>query len=345
VIKVKLNNPASGRNEPTFRPLLFARHLFHEMGIEFVINDTSYDFEFIGLEEYYDMSLPLSDSIDKGLEYLSNITGDYFLFDGFDSTSLMGSYEVFSQSNAKYLFKHQLLKSKDDYKNTSSYGKWWFGEGSELDVSYDIPDHDWSRIKLTGYNLGYLLPDYHNHYPIYTDKSYDICAIYQGHHPPVPMNCVTAPGNQYTTHRTKAWDILNRVGDKYSVLADKLPKPEYLDKLRKSKIAISPYGMGEVCFRDFELMQYGVLMVKPDMSNINTAPGIYINNETYIPCKPDWSDLQEIVEDILGNYQNYSYIIENFRTQFKQKYTLENLCIYWYNIFKNLNDITTYDCT
>ena len=55
------------------------------------------------------MSLPLQESIDKGLENLSKKSGDYFLFHGGDSTSIMGAYEVFVESNAKYLFKKQLL--------------------------------------------------------------------------------------------------------------------------------------------------------------------------------------------------------------------------------------------
>ena len=38
------------------------------------------------------------------LNTCDKITGDYFLFDGSDSSSLMGAYEVFEQSNAKYLF-------------------------------------------------------------------------------------------------------------------------------------------------------------------------------------------------------------------------------------------------
>ena len=33
-----------------------------------------------------------------------------------------------------------------------AYGKWWFGTGSGLDVSYDISDDLWSRIKLSGLN-------------------------------------------------------------------------------------------------------------------------------------------------------------------------------------------------
>ena len=52
-------------------------------------------------------SIDLNVSIDYGLESCKDISGDYFLFDGSDFTSLIGSYEVFEQSDAKFLFKNQ----------------------------------------------------------------------------------------------------------------------------------------------------------------------------------------------------------------------------------------------
>ena len=38
------------------------------------------------------------------LENISKITGDYFLFEGSDSTSLMGGYEVFNKSVSSLCF-------------------------------------------------------------------------------------------------------------------------------------------------------------------------------------------------------------------------------------------------
>ena len=288
------------------------------------------------------MQLSLKDSTEWGLENIEKISegGDYFLFDGFDSTSLLGSYEVFEKSNAIYLFKNQLLKNKDDYLKKTAFGKWWFGSGSDLDISYDISDGMWSRIKLSGFNLGYLLQHYHKHYEICNDKIHDICAIYKAEHDPVPFNQVTAPGIYYTKNRKSAWNILERYKDKYSVFLDKLPYQEYINKLWESKLALSPFGMGEICFRDFELMQFGTLMVKPNMDMVNTYPNPYIKDETYISVEPDWSDLTEKIEKVLGNYNKYSYIINNFRNKFKELYTPENFCLYWYNIFTNMKNIT-----
>ena len=46
------------------------------------------------MSDFWDMSLTLKDSVDWGLSNIETLSegGDYFLFDGSDSTSLMGAY-------------------------------------------------------------------------------------------------------------------------------------------------------------------------------------------------------------------------------------------------------------
>ena len=38
-----------------------------------------------------------------------------------------------------------------------------------------------------------------------------------------------------------------------------------------------------------------------------------IEDETYIPCKYDWSDLEEKVDYILGNFNELKYIVDIFK--------------------------------
>ena len=42
--------------------------------------------------------------------------------------------------------------------------------------------------------------------------------------------------------------------------------------MRHSRICISPFGYGEICWRDFEAILCGCLVVKPDMSHVETNP-------------------------------------------------------------------------
>ena len=119
MIKIKICNPIKDRNEVIFRPFSFIQNHLRDYSIE-LTNSDDFDFLFIGMSDFWDMSLTLEDSVDWGLNNIESLTqgGDYFLFDGFDSTSLLGSYEVFEKSKAIYLFKNQLLKNKKDYKGT-----------------------------------------------------------------------------------------------------------------------------------------------------------------------------------------------------------------------------------
>ena len=61
---------------------------------------------------------------------------------------------------------------------------------------------------------------------------------------------------------------------------------------------------------------------------------------TYISCKHDFSDLQEKINIILGNYEKFSYIIDNMRRRLIDKMNPDNVALHLYNIFKNLDNIT-----
>jgi hypothetical protein len=75
------------------------------------------------------------------------------------------------------------------------------------------------------------------------------------------------------------------------------------------------------------------------MNMVRTKPNIYVEDESYISVNLDWSNLKEKTDKVLGNFKKYSYIVNNFRERFQKEYTLEKLCLHWYNIFKNLDNI------
>ena len=334
MIKIKILNPTKDRNEPTFRPLFFVKNMLRDYSIDITDSD-DFDYLFVGMYDFIYKDKPLSESIDIGIENLSKISGDYFLFDGSDSTSLMGAYEVFKESNAIYLFKNQLL-GREDYKISMAFNKWFFGDGSELDLAYDISDNVWNRIKLNGWNLGYLLPQYRNFQPVLRKKDLDVCAIYQASHDYGEDHGVRNDV-YYTNHRKGAWDQLD---SKYKAKKDKLPYQEYISTLYNSKVAISPFGMGEVCFRDFECMQFGTIIIKPSMDKINTVPNIYFDNDTYISVNHDWSNLNEKIDYVLSNFDELNERINiNIRSKFLENYNYKNLCMWWYNIFSDLSNI------
>jgi len=70
-------------------------------------------------------------------------------------------------------------------------------------------------------------------------------------------------------------------------------REEYYREMIDSKICLSPFGFGEICWRDFEAVICGCLLVKPDMSHIETQPNIFRPFETYVPLRWDYSDVHE----------------------------------------------------
>lgn len=99
----------------------------------------------------------------------------------------------------------------------------------------------------------------------------------------------------YQSMRGQAVDIIDSL-DQYSVLSrNGIKQRQYMRELRASRLCFSPFGYGEVCWRDYEAILSGALLIKPDMSHIETAPDIFRANETYIPVAWDFSDLAEVM--------------------------------------------------
>ena len=115
MIKVKLLDYHIHRNETTFRYYWVNREIFKQVGIEFTLDSSDYDYAFVGQASIIDKKLSLEESNNKGLKFLSKITGDYFIIDGQDSTSLMGTIDVFRESNALLFLKTVYLNNFDLY--------------------------------------------------------------------------------------------------------------------------------------------------------------------------------------------------------------------------------------
>jgi tetrahydromethanopterin S-methyltransferase subunit G len=101
--------------------------------------------------------------------------------------------------------------------------------------------------------------------------------------------------------------------------------------------------MGELCFRDLESMVFGTIIIKPSHKKVDTIPNIMVDDETYIPCKYDWSDLDEKIDYVLSNFDELNERINtNIRNLFFNNCTDEKLCLYYYNLFSNYTDIEHY---
>lgn len=339
MLRVLLDQPKRGRNRAAYQYFVKYKQLFKLLGIEFV-EQGSHDFVFMGDDSYVDRKLSLEDSIDYGINAVNSHNKPVFLFDSSDSTSIMGSYEVFTATNARYLFKNQMA-SREQYAKPSPFNKWfWNDEKAESNKGYNIPDHEWYKIRLTNWNLGFHNPNNDQFIDGSPTKDVDIFAVMQYEH---DENYDWGWRNDllYTNHRYSSFEHLAVPEfEKYVIEMGTRPQEEYFDLLGRSKVGISPFGMGELCFRDFEFMRFGVPMIKPDMSGIRTEPDFYMENITYIPCKHDWSDLRDVVEMVLSDYDRYKKVAENARLRFRRRYLHSLYTEQWHKLFKNEPGVT-----
>jgi Glycosyl transferases group 1 len=79
----------------------------------------------------------------------------------------------------------------------------------------------------------------------------------------------------------------------------KVSRSRFLSELRDSVACFSPFGYGEVCWRDYEAVLCGAVLIKQDMSHVETYPDIFVAGETYLPVAWDFSDLPEVVDRAL----------------------------------------------
>jgi hypothetical protein len=106
----------------------------------------------------------------------------------------------------------------------------------------------------------------------------------------------------YTAMRQEALAAASALADIVRLSPSRLTGyRSYMEELRRSRFCFSPFGYGEICWRDYEAILSGAVLVKPDMSHIECVPDIYRAGETYISVRWDMADLREKMEGALAD--------------------------------------------
>jgi len=335
MIKIKLVELNKHRNETTFRPFLFAQDYLREIGIEFTDGD-SYDYAWVGQASIIDKKKSFKESVEQGVEFLNDISGDYMIVDGQDATTLIGTIDVFRESKAKLFLKNSYLKDFDLYKKGWANGRMYWGKGD-----YSVPDIDEMKpkMRLTGCNwLHTIQPKWID---FTQEKTFDVSCMFGYPTKEKVYEHDLCQTDYYDPHRKV---LLETLGDKYKIAGlingERVSQEEYYNKMFSSKIIMAPLGYGEMAPRDIESAMFGSVLMKPDLSYIDTKPFIFEDNETYIAVNYDWSNLEEKIDYVLSNYKEVRQkLVWNMRNRYKDEYEYSKIALHLYDVFKNLEEV------
>lgn len=97
-----------------------------------------------------------------------------------------------------------------------------------------------------------------------------------------------------------------------------VPKKKYIKNMLESKFVVSPFGWGEICYRDYEAFITGAALIKPDMNHLETWPDLYIPYETYLPISWDIEEWNYEFKNIIANEVRRKKIAIEGQNRFKK---------------------------
>ena len=333
----------------TLYPYKKAINEFKEIGIEIILPEDktdSFDIAFIDHSSFSNKKVSLEQSTEDGLNVLSKINGDYILIDGQDSPSVIGTFEVFKESNALLMLKHCMWKDRNLYNQGWIGGRYYWGTDWDNFDEHKYQPQDFDkysdRIRLSGTNWLDVNPvnwlDYKQ-----IPKLFDVSAMFGTTHGECHEHGLKPSQDYYyDRHRKPVMDIIKESPYMIAKLHNgkKVPVEMYYQYMKQSKVILAPYGYGEIAVRDMESAMMGSILLKPDMSHVDSHPFVYEDGETYIACKHDYSDLNEKIEYCVENFDELQdKLVGNMRKQYEEKYHPHYLPLYTYDILKELTGV------
>jgi hypothetical protein len=90
-----------------------------------------------------------------------------------------------------------------------------------------------------------------------------------------------------------------KIKNKNIFTTGKIDKWSFTQEAFSVRGMLSPFGWGEVCYRDFEAVIGGAVLIKPDMSHVETWPNIF-TNKSYISLSWNLNELDSFDIDMLS---------------------------------------------
>lgn len=317
-MNIKILELEKHRNETTFRPYLAAKNEFEENGIFFVDSMRDADVFFVGQASIIDKKLPLQESAMKGVSFLKELDKPYIVFDGQDSSSLIGVWDACKWFSGIKCVKNVILKDLNDYGKRYPNGRWFWGRTTD---GYSLTEESVKELN------SFLIPGstnwlntYGNKFPlqkINRNKKYDVAILIGLSKDGTEHGFNNA--DYYNESRLNLFEVAKRLKCKVITTekTGKLDRQKYLETLWDSKFCISPFGFGEVNIREIEALMVGSVIIKPSIENVTTTPNIFGEGMS-VTCKADYSDLPELIDELLPKYYDIAEdMIQNQYATFK----------------------------
>lgn len=322
---MKINILSSNFKYPNVRSFLFPLIKFHKYfkgkGLDFVFNPkgniTDCDVIFIESNYYGKRWINEEEVILEEIINFRKKIGKVIYFDTSDSTSLLNPNVI---SHVDKYCKGQILKDRNQYKKRF-YGNRVFTDFCKK--NYQITDNKatysealktkkeiekinifWNS-SISNYSiLGKIMNEVYEYIPLQ-----QILFLPKRKKNGIKDREIFFRMNMEYTRMTVQW---HRVQAEKSL---KLRKQfsrinifQYFYELSKSKVCISPFGWGEINYRDFETFLCGTLLIKPDMRHLKTWPNLYRDGIDVITYNWSCDDLYDKVSKIIQNYNEFKHI-------------------------------------
>jgi hypothetical protein len=205
----------------------------------------------------------------------------------------------------------------------------------DQEESFTLLDPRWTHKIVVGWDMSY---DYRRHWVSVTDQVRNClqeCCRLVGNspaaldfHPPggrrdYDLSAMFSVGRYFRDsvayqRRLALTKVKELPGN---VFIGKVPRGEFVSTLRNSKIILSCFGNGEVCYREHEAWIAGAAVIMPDMSHLRTWPDRYRDGDTYKAIDWDVEGLPAAFEQLMADRALRERLAANGQATLRQMFS------------------------
>lgn len=238
------------------------------------------------------------------------------VFEHSDAPALELTRYLIHLDNVIGVIKGTIFSNKDFYNGPFCEGMFHGTALNNIGLPVVRPRHNITESDLSKIELGYSFGCFRNNkrlldIDINQNRTNPVCFVGQTNYPRSRL---------ITVHRQAAMKVAKQIG----IGISGVPVQEFDRILLSSYVCLSPLGYG-ACYRSFEGLYAGCIVVQPDCSYMKSWPNIYISNQHYVACDNNFVDVPQIVDSIVENWEQWREKRINSRNILLQNYWNEEV--------------------